>query len=105
MRTAGQISGATLTAGMARDYAAEHLPRGAGMKRFTRAATLAATLILLAAVASAQQEVPYTYQGTVHAVKPSSVDLIIGVGYALRLVHLRTLPSTRIFSEGAPGAT
>lgn len=57
-----------------------------------------ATLALLAtagAPARARAQV-YTYQGTVHAVDPKAgtLELIIGVGEALRLVRLRTVPAT-----------
>src|SRR5213076_1304798 len=40
--------------------------------------------------------------GTVHAVHAGSVDLVTGVGYALRLVHLRMQPTTHISGEGGP---
>ena len=33
--------------------------------------------------------------------KPGSVDLITGIGYALRVVHVRTAPVTLIAGEGA----
>jgi hypothetical protein len=66
------------------------------MTHWTRAAVLTAILLVPAAVAPAQQDVPYVYQGTVHAVKGGAVDLITGVGHALRLVHMRTLPTTEI---------
>ena len=71
------------------------------MKHLTRAVALAALLLLPAETAAAQRDLPYVYQGTVHAVKAGSVDLIIGVGLALRLVHMRTVPRTSIVSEGA----
>jgi len=72
------------------------------MKRFAQVAALGATLLLPAA-APAQRDVPYTYQGTVHAVqlKTRTVDVITGVGYALRIVQMRALPTTLITSEGA----
>jgi hypothetical protein len=43
---------------------------------------------------------PYTYTGTVHAVsaETGSLDLITGVGHALRLVHMSTLPTTQTMS-------
>ena len=50
-----------------------------------------------------QQQAPYTYHGTIQAVqpKPGSLDLITGVGMALRLVHMRTTSGTRIASGTA----
>jgi hypothetical protein len=71
------------------------------MKHLSRAVALATILLLPAAVAAAQRDMPYVYQGTVHAVKSGSVDLITGIGLALRLVHVRTVPATSIVSEGA----
>jgi hypothetical protein len=46
---------------------------------------------------------PYVYTGTVRTVEPKtgSLDLITGVGYALRLVHITTLPATQTMSSGA----
>lgn len=43
-----------------------------------------------------------TYQGAVHAVqsRPAGLDLITGVGFALRLVRMRTLPATSVDSAG-----
>jgi hypothetical protein len=48
------------------------------------------------------QPASYTYQGTVHAVAPrqSSLELITGVGFALRLVQLHAVAATRIDSAG-----
>jgi hypothetical protein len=66
------------------------------MTHWTRAAVLTAILLVPATVAPAQQDVPYVYQGTVQAVQGGAVDLITGVGHALRLVHMRTLPTTEI---------
>jgi hypothetical protein len=42
------------------------------------------------------------YQGTVHAIQahPAGLDLVTGVGFALRLVHMRTLPTTSVDSAG-----
>ncbi len=71
------------------------------MKSLTRAVALTALLLVPGAVLSAQRELPYTYQGTVRAVKAGTLDLIIGVGEAVRLVHLRTQTATAVFGEGA----
>src|SRR6266478_2547232 len=69
------------------------------MKRLARAAALAAVALLPAAFASAQAEEPHTYRGTVHTVQPGALDLITGVGYALRVVHIRT-PATTVVARG-----
>jgi hypothetical protein len=60
------------------------------------------TSLLVRAPASVRPE-PYTYQGTVQAVHPEtrSFDLVVGVGYALRVVHLRTSPATQFAIGGA----
>src|SRR5437762_12713564 len=71
------------------------------MKHLARAAALAAVLLAPTAALSAQRELPYTYQGTVHAVKAGALDLITGVVVALRLVHMRTQPTTAVVGEGA----
>jgi len=72
------------------------------MQRLNRTVALVAMLLLLPAALSAQEEMPHTYRGTVHAVHAGSVDLVTGVGYALRLVHLRMQPTTHISGEGGP---
>ena len=43
-----------------------------------------------------------TYQGTVHAIRahPAELDLVTGMGFALRLVHMRTVPATSVDSAG-----
>ncbi len=71
------------------------------MRHVTRSVALAAVLLAPAAALSAQRELPYTYQGTVHTVKNGTVDIIIGVGEAMRLVHMRTQPATAVLGEGA----
>ena len=65
---------------------------------------LLAVLIPLALrAARPQQPAPYTYHGTIQAVqaKAGSLDLITGVGMALRLVHMRTTSGTHIASGTA----
>lgn len=44
---------------------------------------------------------PYVYHGTVQAMEPSthSLTIITGVGFALRLIHFRTVPETQITSN------
>lgn len=68
---------------------------------------LALTAVLLSAVLLqapfSAQHTAYTYQGTVQAVHPktASFDLVVGVGYALRVVQMRTSPVTQFASNGA----
>lgn len=54
--------------------------------------------------ATAQAAPSYSYHGTVHAVnaRAGSLDLITGVGMALRLVHMTTSPTT-LFSSASAG--
>src|SRR6266566_3602995 len=54
-------------------------PREVRMTQLARAAALTAVLLAPTAALSAQRELPYTYQGTVHAVKAGALDLITGV--------------------------
>ena len=70
------------------------------MRLLARAVALATVLLLPAAFASAQAEEPHTYRGTVHTVQPGALDLITGVGYALRVVHIRT-PATTVVARGS----
>jgi hypothetical protein len=74
------------------------------MTHWIRVAVFTAILLFPAAVCPAQRDVPYVYQGTVQSVKGSAVDLITGVGLALRLVHMRALPSTEIVAAGGAGS-
>jgi hypothetical protein len=68
---------------------------------------LAITAVLLSSLLtqapSSLQPAAYTYQGTVQAVHPktASFDLVIGVGYALRVLHMRTSPVTQFAGDGA----
>jgi hypothetical protein len=68
---------------------------------------LAITAVLLSSLLtqapSSLQPAAYTYQGTVQAVHPktASFDLVIGVGYALRVLHMRTSPVTQFAGGGA----
>jgi hypothetical protein len=68
-------------------------------------AALAATPVLLLSLLSQSPPVPpttaYVVQGTVQAVQPStrSLSIITGVGFALHLVHIRTVPETQITSD------
>ena len=67
------------------------------------AITAALLSALLAQAPSSPQPAAYTYQGTVQAVQPktASFDLVIGVGFALRVVHMRTSPVTQFARGGA----
>lgn len=74
------------------------------MRDSSRAAALAALLLapaLLSAPPPSQQP-SYTYRGTIHAVEPhaGSLELVTGVGYALRLVQMRAVAATRVDSAG-----
>lgn len=68
---------------------------------------LAITAVLLSSLLtqgpSSGQPTAHTYQGTVQAVHPKteSFDLVIGVGYALRVLHMRTSPETQFADDGA----
>ena len=57
---------------------------------------------LLAQAPSSPRPLAYTYLGTVQAVQPktASFDLLIGIGYALRVVHMRTSPVTEFGNAG-----
>jgi hypothetical protein len=67
------------------------------------AITAALLSSLLAQAPSSPQPAAYTYQGTVQAVQPktASFDLVVGVGFALRVVHMRTSPVTQFARGGA----
>jgi len=68
-------------------------------------AALAATPVLLLSLRSQTPSVPpataYVVQGTVQAVEPStrSLTIITGVGFALQLTRIRTVPETQITSN------
>ena len=59
--------------------------------------------VLLVQAPFPPQHTAYTYQGTVQAVHPktASFDLIVGVGFALRVVHMGTSPATQFASDTA----
>jgi hypothetical protein len=67
------------------------------------AITAALLSSLLAQAPSSPQPAADTYQGTVQAVQPktASFDLVVGVGFALRVVHMRTSPVTEFAKGGA----
>jgi hypothetical protein len=68
-------------------------------------AALAATPVLLLSLLSQTPSEPpaaaYVVQGTVQAVEPStrSLTIITGVGFALYLTRIRTVPETQIVSN------
>jgi len=68
-------------------------------------AALAATPVLLLSLLSQTPSEPpataYVVQGTVQAVEPStrSLTLITGVGFALYLTRIRTVPETQLTSN------
>lgn len=61
-----------------------------------------ALLFLLLTLNAPPSPPAVTYQGTVQAVQthPAGFDLLTGVGYALRVVHMRTVPATIVDSVG-----
>ena len=73
------------------------------MKALAIAAVLLSALLVQAPAPFPPQHTAYTYQGTVQAVHPktASFDLVVGVGYALRVVQMRTSPVTQFASNGA----
>ena len=68
------------------------------------AALAASPVLLLSLLSQAPSQspaTPYVYQGTVQAVQPStgSLSIVTGVGFALRLIHIRTVPETQLTSN------
>jgi hypothetical protein len=72
------------------------------MKRIVRAA-LVSFLALAVLAAGKPQPAARTIQGTVRAVEPKtgSLELVTGVGMALRLVRLQAVATTKIMRGGA----
>src|SRR6266508_979225 len=87
------------------DLANPAVPIRLNKEALMKALAITAVLLssLLAQAPSSPQPAAYTYQGTVQAVQPktASFDLVIGVGYALRVVRMRTSPVTQFESDGA----
>src|SRR5438552_2283822 len=82
------------------------------MRRTIRTAALSAILLVplvisapadWGALTSAQPAPSYTYQGTVRAVnaRAGTLELITGVGMSLRVVRVKTAPTTRLVAAGA----
>jgi hypothetical protein len=71
------------------------------MKRILRAALVS---LLALTVSAAGQPLPAArrVRGTVHAVEPKTgaVEVVTGVGMALRMVRLQTVPTTQIMRGG-----
>jgi hypothetical protein len=75
--------------------------------RYARSLLLAGpALLLLAAIRPTPAPQPVaaadtTYIGTVRTIRPDqSVDLLIGVGYALRVIHIGVVPATATMRAG-----
>jgi len=66
-------------------------------------AVLLSLLSVAVQPASPQQPAAYVYQGTIETVQPQagSLALVTGVGMTLRVVHIRTTPTTRMASGTA----
>src|SRR5436190_1830738 len=79
-------------------------PREARMKHLARTAALAAVLLAPTAALSAQRELPYTYQGTVHADKHGAVATLAGVGAARRAVGKHAHGAAHVSAGGLAGA-
>src|SRR5437870_5062410 len=72
--------------------------REARMQRLNRTVALVAMLLLLPAALSAQEELPHTYRGTVHAVHAGSVELVTGVRYERRRFARGKVVFDRVFT-------
>ena len=82
------------------------------MQRKIRTAALTAILLVplvtsapadWGTLTSAQPAASYTYQGTLRAVnaRAGTLELITGVGMSLRVVSMKTAPTTRLVAAGA----
>ncbi len=77
------------------------------MKRITSAALVLLALVplltTLDTVAAQQQPAYISIQGTIQSLQPKSgsLDVVTGVGMALRIVHLTAPPSVQIAGGGA----
>lgn len=82
------------------------------MQRHIRTAALTAILLVPLVTSApadrhalnlAQAATSYTYQGTVRAVnaRAGTLELITGVGMSLRVVRMKTAPTTRLVAAGA----
>jgi uncharacterized protein (DUF58 family) len=73
------------------------------VKRIASAALLLLLASTLFAADTQRQAVPASIQGTVHTLRPEtgSLDVVTGVGMALRIVRVAAPPSARIVSGDA----
>ena len=73
------------------------------MKRIATILLLALASTLLAQDTQRQPANPYV-QGTIHAIqaKSGSLDLVTGVGMALRVAHVTAPPTARLAPAGVP---
>ena len=69
------------------------------MTRWARAVAVVALSLLPAGALPARADEPHTYRGTVYAVHLGGLDLLTGVGEALRVVYIRT-PETTVVRGG-----
>ena len=74
---------------------------------FVITGVLAGSLAGVAQQAAPQPAVAYTYQGTVHSVqaKTGTLELITGVGHALRLVQMSVPTGVRVAGTAAAAAS
>jgi hypothetical protein len=74
------------------------------VKRIASAALLLLLASTLFAADTQRQAAPTSIQGTVAALQPEtgSLDVVTGVGMALRIVRLAAPPSARVVSGGVP---
>jgi hypothetical protein len=68
------------------------------MKRFVGTALLLLLWLTSLSATPSPQAAPATIQGTVHSLqpKPASIDVVTGVGMALRLVRVTLPPAARV---------
>lgn len=71
------------------------------MKRIATILLLALASTLLAQDTQRQPANPYV-QGTIHAIRGGSLDLVTGVGMALRVAHVTAPPTARLAPAGVP---
>ena len=73
------------------------------MKRIVSTALLLLLASLLLSAGAQQQPAPTSLQGTIHALQPKtgSIDIVTGVGMALRLVRVTGQPVARMASGAA----
>ncbi|HYR52990.1 MAG TPA: hypothetical protein VET83_10280 [Candidatus Dormibacteraeota bacterium] len=77
------------------------------MKRIAGTTLLLVLASTLLAAAVQDQPAHPSVQGTIHAIQPKSgsLDLVTGVGMALRIVHVAAPTTARLAPAGAPLST